>query len=93
MKNEGVWGSPKEQFGAHENLSWNVGEGVQGTLNYLLVQGMIAFTMRLASSKCPYFYNLRHLFAGNLGLYRQGCRNFAHLAYSIPNRTAYSPTG
>ena len=27
MKNEGVWGYPKEQFGAHENLSWDVGEG------------------------------------------------------------------
>ena len=26
------------------------GRGVQGTLNYLLVQGMIAFTMRLASN-------------------------------------------
>ena len=25
MKTEGVWGSPKEQFGAHENLSWDVG--------------------------------------------------------------------
>ena len=40
--------------------------GVQGTLNYLLVQGMIAFTMHLASNKCPYVYNLRHLFADNL---------------------------
>ena len=46
MKTEGVWGSPKEQFGAHENLSWDVGgRGVQGTLNYLLVQGMLAFTI------------------------------------------------
>ena len=26
LKNEGVWGSPKEQFGIHEKLSW-VGEG------------------------------------------------------------------
>ena len=66
---------------------------MQGTLNYLLVQGMIAFTMHLASNKCPYVYNLRHLFAGNLSLYMQGCRNSAHSAYSIPNRTAWSPTG
>ena len=41
---------------------------MQGTLNYLLVQGMIAFTMHLASNKCLYVYNLRHLFAGNLSL-------------------------
>ena len=43
MKNESVWGSPKEQFGAHEKLPWDVGgggRGVQGTLNYLLVQGI-----------------------------------------------------
>ena len=25
MKNEGVWGSPKEQLDTHENLSWDVG--------------------------------------------------------------------
>ena len=46
-----------------------------------------------ASNKCPYAYNLRQLFAGNLSLYRQGWRNSAHSAYSIPNRTAWSPTG
>ena len=42
LKNEGVWGSQKEQFGAHEKLSW--GGGVHGTLHYLLVQGIIAIT-------------------------------------------------
>ena len=94
MKNEGVCGSPKAQFGPHENLSWDVGgRGVQGTLNYLLIHGKIAFTMHLASNKCPYVYILRHPFAGNLSLYRQGCRNSAHSAYSFPNRTAWSPTG
>ena len=30
MKNEGVWGSPKEQFGAHERLPWDVGGGGGG---------------------------------------------------------------
>ena len=30
---------------------------------------MIALTIYLASNKCPYVYNLRHLFAGNLSLY------------------------
>ena len=44
-------------------------------------------------NKCIYVYNLRHLFVGNLSLYRQGCRNSAHSAYSIDNRTAWSPTG
>ena len=54
---------------------------MQGTLNYLLVQGMIAFTMHLASNECTCVYNLRHLFAGNISLYRQGCINSAHSAY------------
>ena len=27
MKNEGVWGSPKEQLDTRENLSWDVGGG------------------------------------------------------------------
>ena len=35
LKNEGVWGSANEQFGAHEKLSWVGGSrGVQGTLNW-----------------------------------------------------------
>ena len=67
------------------------GRGVQGTLNYLSVQVMIAFTIQLASNKCPYVYNLRHLFAVKLNLYRQDCRNSALSAYSIANRTAWSP--
>ena len=31
-----------------------VGGLVQGTLNYLLAQGMIAITIHLASNKCQY---------------------------------------
>ena len=66
---------------------------MQGTLNYLSVHGMIAYTIHLAFNKYPYVYNLRHLFAGNLNLDRQDCRISAHSAYSIANRTAWSPTG
>ena len=37
--------------------------------SHLSVQGKIAFTIHLASNRCPYVYNLRHLFAGNPSLY------------------------
>ena len=33
LKNECVWGSPNEQFVAHEKVSWGGGGGMQGTLN------------------------------------------------------------
>ena len=58
------------------------GRGVQGMLNYLLVQGMIVFTMHLASSKCTYVYNLIHPFAGNLSL-QAGLYKFS--SFSILN--------
>ena len=59
LKNEGVLGSPKEV--ERNNLALGWGRGLQGTLKYLLVRGMIALTIHLASNKCPYVYNLRHL--------------------------------
>ena len=93
LKNKDVLGSPKEQFGVHKKIVLGGGRGVQGTLKYLSVQGMIAFTIHLAPNKCPYVYNMRYLFAVNLNIYRQDCRNSAHSAYSIVNRTAWSPTG
>ena len=64
----------------------------RNSLRGLLAQGRLLFTIHLAPNKCPYVYNLRHLVAGNLSLYKQGYRNSAHSAYSIANRTAWSPT-
>ena len=34
---------------------------------------MTSFSIHIASNKCLYAYNVGHLFAGNLSLYRRDC--------------------
>ena len=48
---------------------------------------MSSFTIHLASNKCLYAYNFRHLFADNLSLYRRDCDS----AYSTASRAICSP--
>ena len=48
---------------------------------------MTSFTIHLASNKCSYAYNFRHLFEGNLSLYRGDCDS----AYSTASRGICSP--
>ena len=46
-----------------------------------------SFTIHLASNKCIYAYKFRHIFAGNLSLYRQDYDS----AYSTAFRATCSP--
>ena len=48
---------------------------------------MTSFSIHIASNKCQYPYDLRHLFAGDLSFYRQDCDS----AYSTASKATCSP--
>ena len=48
---------------------------------------MTSFSIHIASNKCLYAYDFRHLFAGDLSLYRRNCDS----AYSTASRVTCSP--
>ena len=48
---------------------------------------MTSFSIHIASNKCLYAYDFRHLFAGGLSLYRRDCDS----AYSNASRATCSP--
>ena len=50
---------------------------------------MTSFSIHIASDKCLYAYDFRHLFAGNLSLYRRDSDS----AYSTASRATSSPIG
>ena len=46
-----------------------------------------SFSIHIASNKCLYAHDFRHLFAGDLSLYRQDCDS----AYTTASRATCSP--
>ena len=52
-------------------------------ITILSIWCVTSFTIRLAMNKCLRAYDFRHLFAGNLSLYRQGCNSAYSTAFKV----------
>ena len=97
-----LFGNPNEQFGSPTStiyVNCMKHDPTDFIYNFMLSKALLihiyivsilcmtSFSIHIASNKCLYASNFRHLFAGDLSLYRQDCDS----AYSTASRTTCSP--